>query len=46
MPSNRVISQMDSAYSSTESIGNEYSFVVATDGSSSTTKEGGGIWLI
>lgn len=41
VPSNKVISQMDSAYSSTELTGNEYGFVVATDGSSSTTKEGG-----
>lgn len=40
MPSNDVISAMDQAYGLTESNGKEHGFVVATDGSVSSMKEG------
>jgi len=40
VPSNEVISKMDSAYASSESTGKENGFVVATDGTTSSMKEG------
>lgn len=40
VPSNEVIAKMDEAYSSTEKTGKENGFVVATDGTTSTMKEG------
>ncbi|MCY1536915.1 RHS repeat-associated core domain protein [compost metagenome] len=40
VPSNEVIAKMDEAYSSTEKTGNEFGFVVATDGTTSSMKEG------
>ena len=40
VPYNEVISKMDSAYASSESTGKENGFVVATDGTTSSMKEG------
>jgi len=39
-PSDAVVSEMDEAYKETEATGNEHGFVVATDGSVSSMKEG------
>ncbi|MGX7668863.1 DUF6443 domain-containing protein [Flavobacterium pedocola] len=41
VPSNEVISKMDAAYAATEKSGKENGFVVATDGTTSSMKEGG-----
>jgi RHS repeat-associated protein len=40
VPSNEVISKMDAAYAATEKSGKENGFVVATDGTTSSMKEG------
>jgi RHS repeat-associated protein len=40
VPSNEVIDKMDEAYKLTEKTGNEHGFVVATDGTTSSMKEG------